>query len=110
MEANVAKSASKKTTNDAHSDLTGVARSGNIEDVDRAAEETPPEVGTQGFSATEFTHQAIARDGLNLRSVPDTKFPVIGSLPLGTEPNILSLDGGWALADQQGTVPQTVMY
>jgi putative chitinase len=91
------------TMTQAPSGQAGVhTESGDARDVDRAAEESQPEAGTEALSTTQYTHQAIARDGLNLRSGPDTKFPAIGNLPLGTAVNIISRDGDWALVDQQG--------
>ena len=83
-------------------ELAANAESTDAGDVDRAAEESQPDALAQVVSTTEFTHQTIARDGLNLRSGPDTKFPVIGNLPLGTAVNIVSRDGDWVLVDQHG--------
>lgn len=43
-----------------------------------------------------------ARDGLNLRSGPGTNFPVIRSLPFGTQVSLLQREERWGLIDEHG--------
>src|SRR5687768_15699598 len=43
-----------------------------------------------------------ARDGLNLRSGPGTDFPIIRSLPFGTQVHLIRREGRWGLIDEQG--------
>ncbi len=45
--------------------------------------------------------RVISRIGLNLRTGPGTEFPVIRTMPLGTELSVIGRSGNWALADLQ---------
>lgn len=53
-------------------------------------------------AATNSSFTSIARDGLNVRSGPGAEFPIIRSLPFGTEVNLLRREGRWGLIDEVG--------
>jgi hypothetical protein len=59
-----------------------------------------PEVSVGGAGAVGSGRYAvIARDGLRLRRGPGTNFQSPRTLPLGTQLDVLALEGDWALVD-----------
>jgi hypothetical protein len=57
---------------------------------------------SKSAAPTNNTFVAHARDGLNVRSGPGAEFPIIRSLPFGTEVQVVRREGRWGLIDELG--------
>jgi predicted chitinase len=83
-------------------DTTDVSDTVNSGDIPGTAV-TPDMRGPPGPPVSPRTiYRVIARDGLLMRGGPGTDFPVVRSLPYGTQVNVLRREGQWVLIDIQG--------